>query len=74
MGPASHSGHLNHVGWVRLPKNISLGAPDPTGGENSPHIELSLVSISATAPELTVAIPEQPQGRRGTNVRRTEMI
>ncbi|KAF7760086.1 CAZyme family AA3 [Agaricus bisporus var. burnettii] len=52
MGPASHSGHLNHVVWVRLPKNVSLGAADPTGGEDSPHIELSLVSINARTPEM----------------------
>lgn len=54
------SGHLNHVVYVRLPGDASPFSQgqfvDPTGGDNSPHIEFSLSQISSSSPTMTVDI------------------
>ncbi|KAF9451441.1 GMC oxidoreductase [Macrolepiota fuliginosa MF-IS2] len=52
----SHTGrfagppHLASLGWVRFPETSNPfkdGAPDPTGGPNSPHIELFFRNVTS---------------------------
>jgi hypothetical protein len=42
--------HLPPIGWLRLPDDsppFKNGMPDPTGGPNSPHIEIFFFFIIA---------------------------
>ncbi|KAF9445056.1 GMC oxidoreductase [Macrolepiota fuliginosa MF-IS2] len=50
----SHTGrladppHMSSLGWVRLPADANPfkdGSPDPTGGPNSPHVELFFYNV-----------------------------
>jgi choline dehydrogenase len=58
-GPLAISTNLNHIVWVRL--NSTDNFPDPSAGENSPHIELWLSGISSQSPS-GIGIPSLPPG------------
>lgn len=52
---------LNPLAWVRLPEDaapfMKHEYADPTGGENSPHIEFVFGKIGSELPDLTPLPP-----------------
>jgi len=65
-GPLVLPGHLNHIIYVRLPDDAApfseLGFTDPTGGDNSPHIEFVFSQISSQPPATATDVPLPPSG------------
>ncbi|KXN84307.1 Glucose dehydrogenase [FAD, quinone] [Leucoagaricus sp. SymC.cos] len=60
-GPLSLPGGVSHITFVRL-SQFSEGLLDPTGGSNSPHVELSYTGISSQLPPTFGPAPQFPPG------------
>lgn len=65
-GPLALPSHLNHLIWVRLPEDATPfsqdGFSDPTGGKDSPHIEMVPLQISSRPPPVAIELPPMPPG------------
>ncbi len=51
-GPLAVQPRLGTFGWIRLPDDADVfsgASPDPTAGQNSPHIEFFFAAISVIA-------------------------
>ncbi|KXN82932.1 Choline dehydrogenase, mitochondrial [Leucoagaricus sp. SymC.cos] len=69
-GPLSRSLLTNHITWVRLPANsppFQSGFIDPTGGPNSPHIEMIWTSLN-TISSSTADPASTPQVSSGGSI------
>ncbi|KAJ3567077.1 hypothetical protein NP233_g6592 [Leucocoprinus birnbaumii] len=64
-GPLSQSLVTNQITWVRLPSNaepFSSGTVDPSGGPNSPHIEIIYIALPSDTPATTTSALQTTAG------------
>lgn len=65
-GPLAQSIPTNLINWVRLSPDIfHAGLLDPTGGPDSPHIEMVYLGVSSNSNSVTAPAESTPQVSSG---------